>query len=259
MIENKYINVLNDSVRRYFDEESTKWYFSIVDIIGIVAKTSDPRNYWKVLKNRLKKGQNQLVTSCNQLKMEASDGKFYLNDVADAGTMLKIIELVEVNGIPYFETWFDTFRDKKGPNMLSIKKTLLSPNNEEKEAGKEEEDTYPQLEERDADFELIVDMYRTNDNIIIKAFVAGADIKDIKINLTSLSVNIEGERERQRDVAKEDYQEREIIWGKFSRFLELPLEVETNNLEATEMHGMLTIKLPILDKTQTKKIKVQFS
>src|SRR3989338_7101248 len=79
--------IKDDAIRHHFDEKSGKWYFSVVDVIAIITKSSDPRNYWKVLKNRLKKAQNKLVTECNQLKMLASDGKYYLTDVADEKTI----------------------------------------------------------------------------------------------------------------------------------------------------------------------------
>jgi hypothetical protein len=70
-------------VRSQWDAEQEKWYFSIVDMIGILTDSPDSRNYWKVLKHRLKKEGNQSVTNCNQLKLESSDGKFYKTDVAD--------------------------------------------------------------------------------------------------------------------------------------------------------------------------------
>jgi DNA-damage-inducible protein D len=79
------------NIRRVYDEKSEIWYFSVVDIIQALIQQKDyqvARNYWKVLKNRLKKdGANETVTKCNQLKMEAADGKKYLTDVADAKGM----------------------------------------------------------------------------------------------------------------------------------------------------------------------------
>ena len=70
-------------VRSLWDSEQEEWHFSIVDVVGILTDSSNPNNYWKVLKNRLKKEGSELVTNCNQLKMESSDGKFYKTDVAD--------------------------------------------------------------------------------------------------------------------------------------------------------------------------------
>ena len=70
-------------VRSVWDSEQEKWYISIVDVVGVLTESPNPNNYWKVLKNRLKKEGNESVTNCNQLKMQSSDGKFYKTDVAD--------------------------------------------------------------------------------------------------------------------------------------------------------------------------------
>ena len=74
-------------IRRAYDEQSETWFFSVVDIIQVLAQQPNyqaARNYWKVLKNRLGKEGGELVTNCNQLKMEAGDGKQRLTDVANA-------------------------------------------------------------------------------------------------------------------------------------------------------------------------------
>ena len=74
------------SVRKEWDNENEKWWFSVVDVVGILTDQETPRGagtYWKVLKSRLKQEGNEMVTNCNQLKLEAADGKKYLTDVAD--------------------------------------------------------------------------------------------------------------------------------------------------------------------------------
>lgn len=81
-------------IRRHRDEESEKWYFSVVDIVEIASGSTDARNYRKVLKNRLKKEASEVVTKCNQLKMMASDGKMRLTDVADVETLLRLIQSI---------------------------------------------------------------------------------------------------------------------------------------------------------------------
>ena len=70
-------------VRTVWDDEQEKWYFSIVDVCGVLTDSPNPRNYWKVLKHRLVKEGNETVTNCNQLKLKAEDGKMRLTDVAD--------------------------------------------------------------------------------------------------------------------------------------------------------------------------------
>ncbi|MGB1450232.1 MAG: hypothetical protein ACPG7E_00780 [Marinirhabdus sp.] len=65
-------------VRVHRDGEQEKWYFSIVDMIGVLTESPNPRKYWSVLKTRLKKEGSQLATDCSQLKMQSADGKFLL-------------------------------------------------------------------------------------------------------------------------------------------------------------------------------------
>lgn len=74
-----------------------KWYFSIVDVCGVLTEQPDTehaRNYWKVLKHRLVKEGNQTVTNCNRLKLRASDGKLRMTDVADTEQLFRIIQSI---------------------------------------------------------------------------------------------------------------------------------------------------------------------
>jgi hypothetical protein len=64
-------------IRTHWDDEQEKWYFSIVDVVGVLTESENPQTYWRVLKNRLKKEGSELVTNCNQLKIQSSEGKFY--------------------------------------------------------------------------------------------------------------------------------------------------------------------------------------
>ena len=75
-------------IRTVWDDKEEKWYFSIVDVVGVLTNQPDiehARNYWKVLKHRLKKEGNESVTNCNQLKLRASDGKSYKTDLKSRG------------------------------------------------------------------------------------------------------------------------------------------------------------------------------
>lgn len=84
-------------IRRLYDEKTETWFFSVVDIVQILTQQPDyqaARNYWKVLKNRLSKEGNQLVTNCNQSKLPADDGKMRLTDVANAETLLRLVQSV---------------------------------------------------------------------------------------------------------------------------------------------------------------------
>ena len=92
-------------VRTVWDDELEKWYFSIVDVIGVLTDSPDPRNYWKVLKNRLKKELNETVTNCNQLKLVAEDGKKRLTDVADTEQLFRLIQSVPSPKAEPFKGW----------------------------------------------------------------------------------------------------------------------------------------------------------
>ncbi len=92
-------------VRTHWDEKEEKWYFSIVDVVGILAESLNPNNYWKVLKHRLVKEGNQSVTNCNQLKMQSSDGKFYKTDVADTEQLLRLIQSIPSPKAEPFKQW----------------------------------------------------------------------------------------------------------------------------------------------------------
>jgi len=92
-------------VRTHWNEKEEKWYFSIVDVVGILTDSPSPRNYWKVLKHRLGKEGNESVTNCNQLKMKSADGKFYKTDVADTEQLLRLIQSIPSPKAEPFKQW----------------------------------------------------------------------------------------------------------------------------------------------------------
>ncbi|SNA84301.1 BRO family protein [Flavobacterium psychrophilum] len=92
-------------VRSVWDADQEKWFFSIVDVVGVLTTSENPNNYWKVLKNRLKKEGSQLVTDCNQLKMQSADGKFYKTDVADTEQIFRLIQSVPSPKAEPFKLW----------------------------------------------------------------------------------------------------------------------------------------------------------
>ncbi len=228
------INIKN--VRRHYDEKSGIWYFSIVDIIEVVTDSKDPRNYWKVLKNRLKKGQNKLVTQCNQLKLKSSDGKLYLTDVGDSYTILDILNIISPEKKGYFSTWFENFdKDSISKNIeLSTEKNTV-----------------------DQEFaELMIDALETTKHIIIKTFLAGTNPNNIQVLVCSESVEISGERINNKKDPERDYSIEELFWGKFRKVIPLPSLIEIEKVESDFTHGMLIIKLSKLDKNKIRKIKV---
>lgn len=93
------------NVRRYWDEKNEMWFFSVVDVVAILSQSTDARNYWKVLKNRLKNEGSEVVTKCNQLKMVAADGKYYLTDAANTEAMFRIIQSIPSPNAEPFKLW----------------------------------------------------------------------------------------------------------------------------------------------------------
>ena len=95
MAKETAIKLFNDKqIRTIWNEDQEKWYFSVVDVVGVLTDSPNPNNYWKVLKHRLAKEGSELVTNCNQLKMQSADGKFYKTDVADTEQLFRLIQSI---------------------------------------------------------------------------------------------------------------------------------------------------------------------
>ena len=92
-------------VRTAWDEEHEEWYFSIVDVVGILTESKDPTAYWRKLKQRLKEEGNETVTNCHGLKMKAADGKRRLTDVANTEQLLRIIQSIPSKKAEPFKMW----------------------------------------------------------------------------------------------------------------------------------------------------------
>lgn len=95
-------------VRTVWDDKQEKWYFSVVDVVGVLTEqidTEHARNYWKVLKHRLKEEGSEPVTFCNQLKLQAADGKKRLTDVADTEGIFRIIQSIPSPKAEPFKRW----------------------------------------------------------------------------------------------------------------------------------------------------------
>ena len=92
-------------IRTAWDDEAEKWYFSVVDVVGALSDSANPTAYWRKLKQRLKEEGNQTVTNCHGLKMQASDGKMRMTDVADTEQLLRIIQSVPSPKAEPFKQW----------------------------------------------------------------------------------------------------------------------------------------------------------
>ncbi|MFZ3020288.1 MAG: Hsp20/alpha crystallin family protein [Minisyncoccia bacterium] len=112
-------------------------------------------------------------------------------------------------------------------------------------------------ENEPADAELTIDMYESPNDVVIRTMVAGVKPEDLDISITRDMVTIRGTRESDRTVSSEDYFHQELYWGSFSRTIVLPKEIEVEEAEASEKHGLLTIRLPKIDKNKQAKLKVR--
>lgn len=105
--------------------------------------------------------------------------------------------------------------------------------------------------------ELSVDVYETQNEIVLKALVAGVQPTNIDINLTRDMITLKGTREEHKEVTEENYFHKELFWGGFSRSIVLPEEVDVDAADASIAHGILVIRLPKINKERQTKIKVR--
>ena len=106
MAQSDKIQLFEDKrIRTAWDAEKEEWYFSIVDVVGVLTDSVDPTAYWRKLKQRLKAEGNETVTNCHGLKMTAHDGKKRLTDVADTEQLLRIIQSIPSPKAEPFKLW----------------------------------------------------------------------------------------------------------------------------------------------------------
>ena len=108
MVKQNAIKIFEErKVRTLWDSETEEWYFSVVDVVAVLTDSDyqTARNYWKVLKNRLKKEGNETVTNCNRLKLLAEDGKMRLTDVATTEQLFRLIQSIPSPKAEPFKLW----------------------------------------------------------------------------------------------------------------------------------------------------------
>ena len=106
MVKKQAIKLFEEKkVRTVWDDEEEKWYFCVVDVVEVLTDSANPRTYWRVLKNRLKKEGNETVTNCNALKLRAADGKMRLTDVADTEQLFRLIQSIPSPKAEPFKRW----------------------------------------------------------------------------------------------------------------------------------------------------------
>lgn len=131
MVKQNAIKVFEEKkVRTLWDSETEEWYFSVVDVVAVLTESDyqTARNYWKVLKNRLKKEGNETVTNCNRLKLVSEDGKMRLTDVATTQQLFRLIQSIPSPKAEPFKLWMAQVAKERLDQMqdpeLSIKQAM---------------------------------------------------------------------------------------------------------------------------------------
>lgn len=105
--------------------------------------------------------------------------------------------------------------------------------------------------------ELSVDVYQTDNDIVVQAMIAGVRPEDLNLSITREMVTLEGRRQKTTEAEGDGYFMKELYWGSFARKILLPCEVEPDEAEAYEKNGLLTLRMPKIDKERTQKVKVR--
>jgi HSP20 family protein len=130
---------------------------------------------------------------------------------------------------------------------------------EERNESEEFEPIEEVIEEEEIDEEpgLAIDIYESDNELVLQGMIAGVTPENLHISVTRESVTIRGKRNAPQGIPEEHYISRELYWGSFSRVIELPYEVDTEGAEAVEKYGLLIIRLPKLDVARTQELKVK--
>ena len=125
-MENKIKIFENKQVRTAWNADKEEWYFSVVDVVAVLTDSADPNNYWKVLKNRLKKEGSELVTNCNRLKLRSQkDGKTYNTDVLDTKGVLRLVQSIPSPKAEPFKMWLAQVGSERLDEIADPEKAIL--------------------------------------------------------------------------------------------------------------------------------------
>lgn len=125
-MENKIKIFENKQVRTAWNADQEEWYFSVVDVVAVLTDSADPNNYWKVLKNRLKKEGSELVTNCNRLKLRSpKDGKTYNTDVLNTKGVLRLVQSIPSPKAESFKMWLAQVGSERLDEIADPEKAIL--------------------------------------------------------------------------------------------------------------------------------------
>lgn len=153
-------------------------------------------------------------------------------------------------------------KDKLELSMNKKTKNLIKKEESSIDQKPVKEDFVPETKESEdwlaeSEGQLTIDVYQTPNEIVIKSTIAGVKPEDIDITMANDMITIKGNREKDEEVKEEDYYYQECYWGPFSRSVILPVDVEVDKADASMKNGILTIRLPKIEKIKTKKILIK--
>lgn len=158
------------------------------------------------------------------------------------------------------ETYLDV-DEQEDEEELPVKRTGVKAREERSYEEKAPARKIHQIEDEpmgeEEEGELSVDVYQTQSEIIIEAMVAGVKPEDLHLSITRDMITIKGRRDANTQIPPDDYFYKELYWGPFSRSILLPHEIEIEEAEAVEKHGLLIVRMPKIDKARQSKIKVK--
>lgn len=141
--------------------------------------------------------------------------------------------------------------------FLSKQDEQQNEDEDEPETQDEKEEDVKEEDVKEEDGELAVDVYENENEIFVQAMIAGVETEDMDVIITRDVVTIKGKRENIADISDENYYNKELYWGRFSRKILLPEEIDPERSEALEKHGLLILRLPKLNKKKTQKLEVK--
>lgn len=162
-------------------------------------------------------------------------------------TGAKNMEGNDFSGVP-------VFNDEEESSVIMREETTAFPVQEEESWASS---SFAQNESEGAEGQLTIDVYQTENDIVIKSTIAGVKPEDLDVSINNDMVTVKGERKNEEVVENGNYYYQECYWGSFSRSVLLPVDVIPEKADASLKNGILTIRLPKADTTKTKKIQVR--
>lgn len=157
----------------------------------------------------------------------------------------------------FFEGLTDSIEEETAiePNIEPVKASSVSAKS--KTEGKKDTSISELMDEGEG--QLTIDVYQTPEEIVVESTIAGVEPENLDVDISPESVTVRGKREKEKKIADEDYFYQECYWGRFSRSVILPQEIDPEKSVATLKNGVLTVHMPKVDRRKSKKLKVSLS